>query len=93
MAIEVLTREDLHEFRILLLNDIKTILNPHLQNEDRWLKSPEVRQILNISVGTLQNMRLNGTIAYTKIGGIIYYSYKDIIKLFANNKVNDNPVE
>ena len=35
--------------------------------------------MLRISPGTLQNLRVNGTLAYTKIGGIIYYKYEDIV--------------
>lgn len=44
-------------------------------------KSYEVRKLLNISAGTLQNLRINGTLAYTKIGGLMYYKYSDIEKV------------
>lgn len=46
-----------------------------------WLKSYEVRKLLNISAGTLQNLRINGTLPYNKIGGLMYYRYDDIQKL------------
>jgi len=45
------------------------------------LKSYEVRKLLGISPGTLQNLRLNETLPYTKIGGLMYYRYEDIRKL------------
>ena len=61
MAIEVITREDLNEFRSLLLNDLKEIIQPKSQQIKQWLKSNEVRKLLNISPGTLQNLRINGT--------------------------------
>ena len=54
MAIEVITREDLNEFRTLLLSDLKEILNSKSQQTQQWLKSNEVRKLLNISPGTLQ---------------------------------------
>ena len=88
MAIEVITREDLNEFRSLLLNDLKEIIQSKPQQTKQWLKSNEVRKLLNISPGTLQNLRINGTLTYTKIGGIMYYDNSDIDKLLNGNKVN-----
>ena len=91
MAIEVITREDLNEFRTLLLADLKEILQTKTQLTKQWLKSNEVRKLLNISPGTLQNLRINGTITYTKIGGILYYSNSDLEKLLESNKVEASP--
>ncbi|WP_423212698.1 helix-turn-helix domain-containing protein [Myroides odoratimimus] len=51
------------------------------QEIKQWIKSYEVRKLLGISPGTLQNMRLNGTIPFKKIGGLIFYRYEDIIKM------------
>ena len=61
MAIEVITREDLNEFRILLLSDLKELLKVNPQQTKQWLKSGEVRKLLNISPGTLQTLRINKT--------------------------------
>ena len=91
MAIEVLTRDDLNDFRQLLVNDIKELLNLSRQHNKKWLKSPEVRKLLDISPGTLQNLRINGTLTYTKIGGTIYYDNADIEKLLLANKVTAVP--
>ena len=93
MALEVITREDLNEFRTLLLNDIKTIVGTttNSENTKQWLKSKEVRALLNISPGTLQNLRINGTITYTKIGGLMYYDQADIQKVLQLHKVNAQP--
>lgn len=91
MAVEIITREDLNEFRNLLLNDLKEIINSKPQQTKQWLKSNEVRKLLNISPGTLQNLRINGTLSYTKIGGIMYYNHADIDKLLNGNKVNTLP--
>lgn len=87
MAIEVITKEDLNEFRILLLNDFKELLKTNPQQTKQWLKSKEVRKLLNISPGTLQTLRINKTLSYTKIGGILYYDNADIDKLLSANKV------
>jgi len=91
MAIEVITREDLNEFRTLLLSDLTTIFNSKPQQQKQWLKSNEVRKLLNISSGTLQNLRVNGTLTYTKIGGILYYSSNDLEKVIETNKVEATP--
>ncbi|WP_310560426.1 helix-turn-helix domain-containing protein [Flavobacterium sp.] len=91
MAIEVITREDLNEFRSLLLSDLNAMFNSKQPQPKQWLKSNEVRKLLNISSGTLQNLRVNGTITYTKIGGILYYSNSDLQKLLESNKVEATP--
>lgn len=88
MAIEVITKEDLQVFRHQLLDDIKSILVSNPQEQKEWLKSFEVRKLLKISPGTLQNLRINGTLSYTKIGSIMYYNYQDIEKLLEGNKSN-----
>lgn len=91
MAIEVITKDDLQEFRHQLLEDIKDIFQTKQpQEQKQWLKSFEVRKLLKISPGTLQNLRINGTLSYTKIGSIMYYSYQDIEKLLEKNKINNS---
>ncbi|MGZ3767772.1 MAG: helix-turn-helix domain-containing protein [Mucilaginibacter sp.] len=81
MNVELLTKEDLKNFKTELLNDIKEIMKPGTGQSKQWLKSNEVRELLNISPGTLQNLRINGTLKYTKIGGIMYYKMEDLNKI------------
>jgi hypothetical protein len=82
MAAEIITKDDLNEFRELLLNDFKALLQGKQPQENaKWLKSYQVKNMLKISPGTLQNLRVNGTIRYTKIGGILYYKQEDIQRL------------
>ena len=81
MAVQIITIEDLNEFRSQLLNDLKEIIQSKPQQTKQWLKSNEVRKLLNISPGTLQNLRINRSLSYTKIGGIMYYNNDDIEKL------------
>ena len=92
MAATIITVEDLIEFKIDLLEEIKKIVeSQNTASIKKWLKSTEVRKLLNISPGTLQNLRINGTLSYTKIGGTIYYANQDIDKLLEQNKVNSIP--
>jgi hypothetical protein len=91
MAVQIITIEDLNEFRSLLLSDLKEIIQSKPQQSKQWLKSNEVRKLLNISPGTLQNLRINGTLSYTTLGGIMYYDNTDIDKLLNGNKVKALP--
>ena len=86
MSLQILTKEDLHQFKTDLFEELKNILSGHSNQPRKWLKSYEVREMLNISPGTLQNMRVQGTITFTKIGGLTFYAYEDIVKLMESNK-------
>lgn len=82
MSVEILTKEDLQEFRTLLLIDIKELLQGSSSVEPKkWLKSYQVRNLLKISPGTLQNLRVNGTLPYVKIGGILYYDPEEVSRM------------
>ena len=91
MEIEILTKADLHEFSKSLLAEIREILKDKNEYSKKWIKSKEVTKLLNISPGTLQNLRINGSLTYTKIGGTIYYDNTDIEKLLNSNKVAATP--
>jgi len=87
MSAEIITSDDLRVFKIELLEDIKRLLKEaNGQPSKKWLKSYEVRKVLNLSPGTLQNLRINGTLPYTKIGGGIYYDYADIQEMLQSRK-------
>jgi hypothetical protein len=84
---QLVTLGDLEEFKDDLLLSIKAIIQSHApQPVKKWLKSYEVKKILNISTGTLQNLRSNGTLPHTKIGGLIYYDAELINKVMAGQK-------
>ena len=81
MTNELLTREDLQQFRMQLLGELKEVLQQSKQATKQWLKSSEVRKLLGISHGTLQNLRITRSLPYTKLGGIMFYKYEDIEKI------------
>jgi hypothetical protein len=86
MPAQIITSDDLREFKLELLDEIRVIIseqkNPTIK---KWMKSVEVRKLLNISPGTLQTLRINGTLPYTKIGGTNYYNASDIDTLLSQN--------
>lgn len=89
MAANIVTLEDLHDFKQELLTEIQKLLSRRQTTPARkWLKSHEVRRLLTVSPGTLQNLRVNGTLPFTKIGGVIFYDYEDIQKMIEENKRN-----
>ena len=88
MTNELLTREDLQQFRMQLLGELKEVLQQSKQSTKQWLKSAEVRRMLGISHGTLQNLRITRSLPYTKLGGIMFYKYEDIEKLLNSGLVS-----
>lgn len=89
MATTIITLEDLENFKRELLNEIKALLSQRQQPQtQRWLKSHQVRRLLTISPGTLQHLRVNGTLPFTKVGGVIFYDAQDIEKMLTERKQN-----
>lgn len=86
MALEVLTKEDLREFKTELMEDIKNLFHIRTTEQKLWLRTSEVRELLKCSSGTLQNLRINGTLRFSRIGGTLYYNYQDIEKLLQSDK-------
>jgi len=84
MNIDIVTKDDLERFKKELLEEIRSFIiysQKAGEASKTWLKSFEVRKLLGISAGMLQNLRVNGTLPFTKIGGLMYYKYEDILKL------------
>ena len=89
MPVSILTTDDLYEFKLELLEEInKLIVKIKPQEPKVYLKSSEVMEMLSISPGTLQNLRINGTLSYSKIGGIILYELKEIERVMKENRVS-----
>mgnify|MGYP003576734421 CR=1 FL=1 len=84
MSVEIITKEDLQQFKSELLEELLKIIQPDQPQGKQWLKSQDVRKLLNISPGTLQNLRINGTLRFTQIGTIYYYKQEDIYSLLEN---------
>lgn len=81
MNVELITKDDLKQFKSELILELKQIFKPETAHTKQWLRSAEVRKLLKISAGTLQNLRINGTLPFRKIGSIMYYAYNDILRV------------
>ena len=89
MATNIITPEDLQNFKQELLIEIEKIVSQKQTTSGRkWLKSHQIMRMLTLSPGTLAHLRVNGTLPYTKIGGVIFYDYEDLEKMLAAHKRN-----
>lgn len=50
-----------------------------------WIDAQDVMQALHISPRTLQTLRSNGTLPYSRIGNKIYYLRQDIERILKDN--------
>lgn len=90
MPTTIITTDDLRDFKLELLQEIKDLLQEHSSARiKKFLKSSEVMDMLQISPGTLQNLRMNGTLPFMKVGGLIYYDAEDIQKVLLENRVHN----
>jgi hypothetical protein len=81
------TVADLQELQNVLLKEFKWLLSQkHTAPEKPWLKSGEVRKLLQISPGTLQHLRDSGQLPFTKVGGIIYYEREAIKSMMGSRE-------
>ena len=81
MPTSIITTDDLREFKLELIDELK---------KKKYLKSAEVMEMLQISPGTLQNLRINGTLPYSKIGGIILYDAEEINQVLLENRIDNS---
>jgi len=78
MAIEIITKDDLEAFRKTLLLDIRVLLCEKRQDHTEWLRCADVRKMLKVSTGTVQNLRITGKLKSQKVGGIHFYKLTDV---------------
>ena len=58
--------------------------------KDTWIDNQDVLQTLHISKRTLQSLRDNGTLPYSKVKGKFYYKVSDVEQLLQDNYYNHN---
>lgn len=84
---QLITVGDLEVFKNNLIQELTSLLKePTSAPAKKWLKSSEVKKLLGISTGTLHNLRTNGSLSFSKVGGIIFYDYNEIAKLLKDNE-------
>ncbi|MEQ8470971.1 MAG: helix-turn-helix domain-containing protein [Marinoscillum sp.] len=86
MKLNLITIEDLSSFKQELLEEINKMLQGN-HTHQQWLRSQDVQELLRISPGTLHNLREKRVLPHSKISGIIFYDYEDIIEMLRKNKL------
>ena len=88
-ASQLVTIDDLHQLQKRIVEELLSALKIPLQSTPKkWLKSHEVRRMLKISPGTLQNLKNTGAIPFSKMGGIHFYDSEEIQRLLESGKTN-----
>jgi hypothetical protein len=70
---QLVTLADLRSVRDELLTAINKVRVSSPESTKKWLKSSEVRKLLNISPGKLLALRAGRQLAFVRLGGVIYY--------------------
>ena len=97
---DMVTKEDLRQFGLELLCNIGTLMTQtrEVQNEivdQEWIKSTfilplsfskQVRLLMNMSPGSIQNLRVTQKVRFKKILGSYYYNKVDLLKLFTDER-------
>ena len=86
-AHQLVTLADLEKFKAQILSEMRRLLSGggnHLSKQ--WLKSREVRKLLDVSPGKSHAMRVSRQLSFMRIGGVIYYDRTDIDKMFEKFK-------
>ncbi|RZK60717.1 MAG: DNA-binding protein [Pedobacter sp.] len=81
--LDLITKQDLEQFKVEMLEEMRKMIQVPLSGAltKKWLKSADVRKMLGISPGTLQNLRINGTLSYSKVGGMMFYKAEDVERM------------
>jgi hypothetical protein len=88
---DMVTKEDLRQFGLELLGNINTLITQmkEVQGEivdHEWIKSKQVRLLMNMSPGSVQNLRVTQKVRFKKILGSYYYNKVDLLKLFTDER-------
>jgi len=81
----LVTVQDLQKMKEEIISQI-ALMTDKATSQKEWLRSAEVMEMLSISTGTLQNLRINMQIPFTKLGGTLFYERKEILKVLNDNK-------
>ncbi|MCF0065091.1 helix-turn-helix domain-containing protein [Dyadobacter chenwenxiniae] len=84
---QLVTLADLKNVRDELLAAIARTRGSSPDTVKKWLKSSEVRKLLNISPGKLLALKANRQLAFVRLGGVIYYDRDDIEAMIQKAKV------
>ena len=71
------------EFQRMIREEFQNLVKP----QAIWMRSSQVREMLNVSDSTLQTLRINGTIPAYKLGTTWLYKQDEIIVVLESNRI------
>jgi hypothetical protein len=77
---------DPEEFWAMLEEKLVSYSREKEATPTKWLRSADVRKMLNISDSTLQTMRISGALPAYKLGNSWFYKHDEIIHALENGK-------
>jgi len=78
---DLITKKDLDNFKKELFELLASLNGGQAANNQKWLKNADLKKMLKISGATIQNLRVNGSLPFTKIGGTYFYKHEDVDKM------------
>ncbi len=82
---EIATKADLDNLKSDILEMLRQDFNSRQKPAEIWLRNKQVLEMLGISQGALQNLRIKGDMPFTKVGAVLYYKLQDIHNLLNKN--------
>lgn len=84
---QFINKDDLRQFGLAMTDMLRTAVAEVLQQkktdtDPEWLKSKGVRRLLDISAGSVQNLRTSEKVRFKKVLGSYYYNKEDLLNLF-----------
>ena len=73
---EIATKADIQEI-LIAIQKLQLSCNVN-KVEQKFLRSADVRKMLNISDSTLQRLRISGSLKAKKVNGTWFYKFEDI---------------
>jgi hypothetical protein len=81
---EIATKADIQQLIVAIQNLQSAICTKSVDKQ--FLRSADVRKMLNISDSTLQRLRISGALKAKKINGTWFYKSEDIQKIMEESK-------
>lgn len=91
MGRAIITINDLGEFNMEMIEEIESLVDEKKwDKQNRYIKSPKLIDSLQISLGILQILRINGALPYIKIGETIFYVAAEVQEVIDANKIHNS---
>jgi len=86
---QIVTVAHLDQWGERIINSLsKTEVKPPI----KILRSADVKKMLGISTGSVQNLRISGKLKFSKVNGTIFYDYDDVLNLLKESTVGKKSI-